>query len=348
MISVILPTYRINNKEKINKLEEYRQHIESIDNPPTEEFIELVQSRLSGINHFLDISLKSLESQTKKNDLEVLLCHKYPDDVKDLVKDYNLNIQVIKEKDSLWHTLGDYPTVNNIRNTGIIHSTGELILFLDDYSIFNKYLIENILDNWNRGYTTTFRSMRRIRYRVSGESEYDINGNIAISANRSHFIFGNMTSGFNFTAYKFGDIIPQQSTWTYGCTVSKEDCLAINGFDEIYDGSFGGTDEDFGLRLAKNGSKYTRVLGKHIIYEFGHGEDTKRKHGMDAIRIDRQLRYINRQYPTPRYIRANSWKPTPLKNEQYKKWHLEKFGSIDKNWDKFMDVPLYNLEEKNG
>jgi len=341
MISVILPTYRINNAEKLNKLEEFKRHIETMDNPPTEEFKDLVYKRLNNIEHFLDITLRSLENQAMKDELEILLCHKTPDDVIDIIENYNINIRIIKEKPSIWHKLGEYPTVNNIRNTGIINSKGDLLWFLDDYTIFNDYLAENILNNWENNKTTTFRSMRKIRFRLPKD-------HIENTGNRNRFFFGDMTSGFNMTAYNFGDAIPQQCTWTYGCSVSKKDCLSINGFDEIYDGSFGGTDEDFGLRLAKNGSKYERVLGNHIIYEFGHGTDTKRKHGKQALRIDRQLRLINRQFPIPRYIRANSWKPTKMKNEQYKKWHLKKFGIIDKNWDKFMDVPLYNLEEKNG
>jgi hypothetical protein len=336
MISVILPTYRFNTKERIKILKDYREHILTIEDPPTDEFIDIVDDRVGDINHFLDITLRSLERQSNKNELEILLCHKYPEDVKDLVKDYDMNIKVLKEKPSIWHKLGDYPTVNNIRNTGIIKSSGDLLWFLDDYTFFNSDVTNDISNKWKNGETITSRSMRRIRYQYDGETEHK-------TPNRSHFLFGNMSSGFNFTLYEFGEIIPQQCTWTYSCTVSKEDCLEINGFDEIYDGSFGGTDEDFGLRLQKNGSSYDRVLANNIIYEFGH--DSKRKKGRESVRIDRMFRKINRQLPIPIHIRANNWKPTKSNNNRYKKWHLNKYGEIDDNWDNFMNVPLYDIEK---
>lgn len=329
IISVILPTNRKNSKDELKLIESYREHILSLDKPPTKEFMDLVDKRTSDINHFLDITLRSLENQSN---IEVILTHKYPEDAKDLVKDYD--IRLIKEKPSIWHNLGNYPTVNNNRNTGIINAKNKILWFLDDYSIFNDRLPKNIVDNEKNGYMTTFRSMRRIRFREDNE-------NLNPTQNRSSFFFGDMISGFNLQSYKDNDEIPYSSTWTYGCTIPLDETLDINGFDEIYDGCFGGTDEDLGLRLQLNKPKYRRLIGNQIIYEFSH--PTSRQYGKEKTRDMTMFRKITQQLPVPKNIIANQWKPSNIQLKRYKMWHEHKIGKLDNNWNKFMDVQLYNL-----
>jgi hypothetical protein len=336
MISIILPTNRLNNKETIDTINSYRTHILNLKEFPTEEFRDLVDMSTKDIQHFIQITLNSLQNQTDK-DFEVLLCHKYPDDVSNIIKSYDINIRLIKEKGSIWHSLGDqYRTVNNIRNTGIMNSKGDLLLFLDDFTFFNNDIISNIKQNFSNGCTTTFRSMRRIRYRTSEDK-------VESTKNKVRFFFGDMTSGFNFLDKSFGDNIPVSCTWTYGCTVSKKDCLDINGFDEIYDGVFGGTDVDFGKRLEKNGSNNLRVLGKNIIYEFHH--PTSRKYfNKNGLNTD-MFRSITKQYPDPFIVKANTWKPTKSQLSRYEYWYIRKYGKMEDNWNNFMNVPLYNLRE---
>jgi hypothetical protein len=60
------------------------------------------------------------------------------------------------------------------------------------------------------------------------------------------------------------------------------------------------------------------------------------------------LRQICSQSPIPRNIRANTWKPTDSERLIYRNWHESSIGELDKNWDKFMDVKLYDINTKRG
>lgn len=325
-ISVILPTYRKNSKEELDNLHNYFNYL-PYKNTLGEEFKTLYYlhtkyEELEQCFHILEPTIDCLISQIfNKDDYEILICHKYPDDINDLLRYYKderfPKIKVINEKSSIWHELGDYPTVNNNRNSGILEAQGELLFFLDDMCIFNENLLQKIWDNYKDGYYTTCKVFKRIQIKDD-----------------------KIVGTEKFKGLYEGIQIPNAATWTYGMSVSMKECLKINAFDEIYDGSFGGTDMDFGRRLFLV-SNYKRKLGQ-TIYEFSHyHQQIKNK----RIRNDEIFRKICGQAPIPLHIRANSWKPTIAQINKYKRWHLKNIDELDVNWNKFMDVPLYDLEE---
>ncbi|MBE3094980.1 MAG: hypothetical protein IMZ52_08095 [Actinobacteria bacterium] len=335
-ISVILPTYRRNCQEELNNLHNYDKYMST--NQFGEEFKQLYDKYVKDAIHILNPTIWCLLYQTFK-DFEIVLCHKYPEDLDNLVRDYiipkskdeiNLGSVIsykgkigkvigIKEKDSIWHKLGDYATVNNNRNTGIINAIGELLFFLDDMTIFNENLLQTVWDNYKDGYYTTCKAIKRIK------------------------IIDDKIIGTEKMKGNEGNDIPNTATWTYGMSVSMKECLKIGGMDEIWDGSFGGTDTDFGRRLAQV-SRYKRKLGP-TIYEFSHyAEQKKRK----KTRDDEIFRQICRQSPVPKHIVANSWKPTDSERLIYKKWHESTIGELDKNWDKFMDVELFDMKKERS
>jgi hypothetical protein len=320
-ISVILPTYRKNCQEELENLWNYfnfKIYFDSV----SQEFASLywiyVNSGYgSKCNHILEPTLKSLFYQ-KFDDFEVILCHKYPEDVASLPEYLSgMNLKIIKEKDSIWHKLVDYATVNNIRNTGILNASGELFFFLDDMTIFNENLLQTVWNNYKDGYYTTCKTIKRIKV-----------------------IDDKVVGTEKFTGMREGDGIPNSATWTYGMSVSMKECLKINGFDEIYDGSFGGTDADFGRRLSQV-SRYKRKVGP-TIYEFTHYTEQKKR---KKIRDDEKLRSICGQSPIPHFLIANSWKPKQEQITEYEVWHKANIGELDKNWNKFMEVPFINLSE---
>jgi len=319
-ISVILPTYRKNNRQELDNLNKIYCESKSSHTDLPMEFRNLAVDDLHDVDHILSPTLSSLSYQ-KFTDFELILCHKHPEDIKDLVKDFSdfIDIKIVKEKLSIWHSLGDYATVNNNRNTGIIYSRGELLFFLDDMTIFNKNLLQTIWNNYMEGFYTTCKVVKRIKL-------------------QDNKIVGNS----KMKNISEGDVIPNTMTWSYGMSVSSKECFKINGFDEIWDGSFGGTDMDFGRRLNRI-TKYKRKAGP-IIYEFAHyTEQDKRK----KIRDDEAIRQLCKQSPIPQIVRANSWKPTEEEQREYVNWHLKNIGELDLNWNQFTNVPFINLKELN-
>ncbi len=329
-ITVILPTNRVNTPENIAKLHKIAGICEK-NTVFNADFTENTLKYVKNASNIIEITLSSLFSQDFDN-FEVILCHKYPKKVEKVVKMYEKEgfyVNLVKEKPSIWHKLGDFPTVNNIRNTGIIYSKGELLLFLDDYTIFSPNLLKKAWNEYQKGYYITARGRRRIRYNPEAEP--------LETPTRRTLVDKGVYSSYNFNNIEEGDRIPNPATWTYCCSVSLEDCLKINGFDEIYDGNFGGTDQDFGRRLAKVSNKKRRLMGE--IYEFAH------KSPRHKIRIDEVMRDVFGQSPNPKYIRANSWKPNKKDIIRYKRWHERVKGDLNPLWNKFMDIPLYNISD---
>jgi len=126
--------------------------------------------------------------------------------------------------------------------------------------------------------------------------------------------------------------------WGFSSTISKDDFYAVNGQDEIYDGCICGTDMDLGNRINQI-SKINRIASRNYVYEIN---DYPYKY---MIRDDVKAREIYGQSPFPKYIKANSWKPSQEQLHRYKQWHESKLGQLDSNWDRFMDVPMLNLKD---
>ena len=299
----------------------------------SKEFSNLSDSFLNKTSHVLAPTLDALSKQTFK-DFEALLCHKFPEDAEELVNNYSnlMNIRLIKEKPSIWHDLGNYPTVNSIRNTGILHSKGELLVFLDDCTIFNQNLLQDIWNEYQNGFYTTAKAIRRIRYEPKAVQQ-QINA-------REIIVDKDIRGSNNFFKSGIGDEIPISASWTYCTSVSLKETLKLGGFEEIWDGSFGGTDADFGRRLGMISRFRRKLIGN--IYEFSLSKgNPKRK-----IRDDETLRFICGQIPVPQYIRANTWKPTKEQLDKYSEWHKKNLGDLDENWDKLVDVKMFDMKEE--
>jgi len=338
-ISVILTTNRL-NKNVIHKMNEIQKGLEETDDYNsifTDEFIELAGWNLFNAKHILEPTLNCLESQTFK-DFELIISHRYPEDAEELVREYqkecNFPIKLVKEKPSIWHKLGpQYQTVANNKNTGVINADGELIWHIDDLIIFNKYILEEIWNLWKEGKYMTGRSFRCIKY---DKDKYNYEKEQKLGPRKVEFIkdgWRGEHKPLTFTD-EIHPVIPMNMFWTCSATVSMEEMLEINGYDELYDGALAGIDMDAGNRLAMI-SKYKRVASQNYIYEI---DDPAPK---PQIRDDIMMRNIFRV----KHIRANSWKPSKIQLRRYKMWHNHNKGELDPNWNKFMDVPMYNIKD---
>jgi len=330
-ISVLLATNRVNR----NVFPYIQKCVDGLDylqeDTFTDEFYELCNNTLLNIQyHFLETSLISLSNQ-KFKDFEVIISHRYPKDaemiVKEYVDNYNVPIRLVKEKHSVWHDLGEqYHTVANNKNTAFINSSGELIYHIDDLTFFNENLLQEAWDEYQNGNYMTGRTVRCITYDKNLENSIDKVGPNKIQITKN----GWTGQKKPLTNDKY---IPMNMFWTCSASVSAEELLEINGYDELYDGSLAGIDMDAGNRLSRI-SNYNRIASENYLYEI---DDPTPK---NMVRDDVLMRKIFRVS----HIRANSWKPKKFQIRRYENWHKHTLGELDPNWDKFMDIPFYNIE----
>jgi hypothetical protein len=195
-------------------------------------------------------------------------------------------------------------------------------------------MLEEIWDLWKQSKYMTGRSYRCIDYDKNKYSKNDVKklGPLKFQL-ESHGWKG------EFKPLSISEIpnsrIPMAAFWTCSATVSKEEILEINGYDELYDGSLAGIDMDAGNRLARI-SRYKRVVSRNNIYEV---DDPTKKYITREDTIMRQIFNVS-------HIKGNSWKPDKYMMRRYKLWHEKKFGSIDPNWNRFMEVPFIDMKKE--
>jgi len=330
MISVLLSTNRLNDKvfKYIKKVQDGYKKNNDIEIFKS-EFNPLFDMHVMDTKHLLEMTLSSLASQTFK-DFELVISHKYPEDAKDVIKLFDFPIKLIKEKHSIWHDLGEqYHTVANTKNTAFINSSGELIYHIDDLTFFNQNLLQEAWDLYKDDKYMTGRTFRCITY--DGNKKDGIE---KIGANKFRHSKNGWVGEYKPLTMEGDHIqIPMSMFWTCSASVSAEELLEINGYDELYDGSLAGIDMDAGTRLATI-SNYDRVASNNLLYEI---DDPTPK---NMVRDDVMMRKIFRV----RHIRANSWKPRNNQRQRYKMWHTTMKLDLDPNWARFMDVPLYDLK----
>lgn len=329
-ISVLLSTNRI-NKKVYPYMQKCMDGLENLqDGTFTEEFHDLALDRLYGISHILEPTFRSLQSQTFK-DFELIISHKYPEDAIGIVKEFNFPIQLLREKPSIWHALGEkYHTVANTKNTAFIQSTGELIYHIDDLTLFNKNLLQEAWDLYQDRTYVTGRTVRCITYDKDFKDEMTRLGPMKTRITRNGWRGEEKPLSLDRRSHP---PIPMNVFWTCSASVSAEDLIQINGYDELYDGSLTGIDMDAGNRLSYI-SKYNRSASDNYLYEIN--DPTDKYITRDDV-IMRQLWGVNHR-------RANTWRPNPRQIMAYERWHTKNIGELDKNWNKFMDVPMYDIK----
>jgi len=329
-ISVLLSTNRLNH----NVFPYVKKCIDGLDDLQedtfTHEFKDLAHYSLKDISHFLEPTIISLCNQ-KFKDFELIVSHKYPKDAEKILDGVPFEYKLIKEKPSIWHKLGNkYHTVANTKNTSLIHSSGELIYHIDDLTFFNSDLLQEAWDEWQKGNYITGKTVRCITY---DKKKYKEDSIFSLGPNKVERVRNGWKGEIKPLTPQLKQEIPMYMFWTCSASVSAQELLEINGYDELYDGSLTGIDMDAGNRLNVI-SKYKRISSENYLYEI---DDPTPK---NIIRDDVMMRKLFKVS----HIRANSWKPTLPQMNRYRRWHTHTIGHLDKNWDKFMDVPLYNLK----
>jgi len=278
--------------------------------------------------HLFDIILKSLERQTF-TDFEFIivdaLYHKRSEFFQH--KNYSFSIKHVADKPSVWLSKGMW-ALCSARNQGIIHSDGELVVFIDDIfsfgpdwlELFWKYYEEDGLFAQSLADFYTQEGEKLIRH---GEWVRDSRWKF-IDEGSEHL-------------RKYGDAyIHNLGDWFYVCggaAVSMEMLLRVNGFDENLDGTKSLEDCDLGRRLVELGCDFVfetklKSNGYCINYPMealtNRGPDFKSNISLVQVNRDRPRIVVNKDLLTDeevKYVREDSPKwGIPIIDELFEFW----------------------------
>ncbi|MBW2674745.1 MAG: hypothetical protein JRD89_15265 [Deltaproteobacteria bacterium] len=282
---------------------------------------------------FLEPTLRSLELQSFR-DFEVIIVDWHAEKRRHITERYQgkLRIKHVRDKPSPWHSLKPppgwearaepaFPAVCNARNSGVVLAEGELLLFMDDNIILEPETLEACWEWFERGY-----GVKLIRHR------WNYSGRLRLEPDRCLW-----EAGWQPYSYR--------GAWSHGFTVSLEDMLKVNGFEEVLcDGTVGAEDIDLSNRLhnllEKPSGKPRMVLDKRAVaWELGHIHVQEWR---PCVRLNILLLDIVRDWE--RDILANTRKPTGEELEEYKRRMLERGEKLHPYWNLFPVEP-FSLRE---
>lgn len=206
--------------------------------------------------HLFEIILDSLESQTF-TDFEFIIVDALHNKRKDFFQNnqYPFPVKHINTKPSVWLDRGMW-AICSARNQGIIHSDGELVVFIDDIFAFESKGLELY---WQYYYKYgLFAQALQDFYTPEGEKLFKDGEWVRDS--RWKF-----TNEYSDHITKRGDAyIHNLGDWYYGAgaSASMEMLLKVNGFDENFDGTKSLEDCDLGRRLSEMGCQF--VFDKNL------------------------------------------------------------------------------------
>lgn len=131
--------------------------------------------------------------------------------------------------------------ISSMKNTGIVHSEGELIIFTDDCTEFPPWFTERLWKWYMKGYCPMSITKYDVDSHDSREKVVESQG-----------------------------VVHPPGNWFYGgSSATLQNILTVNGLDESFDGRKGLEDVDLGVRLAMLGARY--ILDREIYHlEYAH------------------------------------------------------------------------------
>lgn len=153
------------------------------------------------------------------------------------------------------------------RNNGILKSTGDYLIFIDDDLILHPKFIADHREFAQNGF---FYCGTRVRLGPAKTAEI-----MGTHRNIISFVEGDIRSRLNAIRIPFLHKIITGPGYTYkrlrGCHIAfwKSDLIKINGFDERY-ASYGREDSDIALRMMHAGVKRINLKWAAICYHLHH------------------------------------------------------------------------------
>ena len=291
---------------------------------------------------FLEPTLRSLELQSFKN-FEVIIVDWHMEKRRHITETYRgkMKIKHVKDKPSPWHKIKPpkgweakvkpaFPDVGNARNTGVILAEGELLLFLDDNIILEPETLETCWKWHLKSY-----GAKLIRYRWDFEEE-----RLKLKPEFNSPIYSKLWSnGWMPYTYK--------GAWSHGFTVTLENMLKTNGFEEVLiGGTVGAEDIDLANRLHNliekpTGKTKMIIDAKAVAWELGHRHI---HYYRPPVRLNILLLDIIRDWS--RDTLANTRKPTESELEEYRRKMLERGEKLHPYWNLFPKEPFILKEQR--
>ena len=231
--------------------------------------------------HFLKPTMESLSKQSFKDFELILVDSLYP------TRDYGFSGIPFPVKHVPVHPNHRF-WLNRKRwnvcgalNTGIIHAEGDLIVRIDDASQFGSDFLQRFWDGYQSGYFplamhTRYRGGRQAFYNDEYRQEgYDFAREEPDRKRILEQVYGEgnpiRDTRWPIVEGKGGRMIGPPE-WFYGySSMSLEDALKVNGFNELFDGDKGQEDQEMGLRLSMAGYRDMFLLDiDHWVIEHEH------------------------------------------------------------------------------
>lgn len=215
---------------------------------------------------WLENTFRCLGSQTLPHEeWELIMIDDVPEDrceqVMGLAEKENINLKWMRSKPNYWKS---NRMLGNARNTGFIHSDGELIVFLDDYTWLESKFLQWHWEIYKKTGMAVIGRVKTIRFKEQ-----------IISLQECEIINDD---------HRFDEIQRRgMSTWinapygwfyTYNSSAPLDKIIEINGYDEEFDCT-GEDDIDLGERLHRAGIEFIFATEREITaYHMRHGGKT--------------------------------------------------------------------------
>lgn len=141
--------------------------------------------------------------------------------------------------------------ISAYKNTGVVHARGQLVVCVDDHCTLDPGYLERAWTAWSCDHVM----LAALSALDDGEGGLKLNDSRTIYLDADGKCVGPVNGN---------PMVPPQ----YGfCAVPLEAILAVNGWDEMFDGSQGIEDADFGVRLQQAG--YRVALDRAHVVRLG-------------------------------------------------------------------------------
>ena len=177
-------------------------------------------------------------------------------EVEGLAKEHGLNVKYMKSKPYFWKSNRQ---LGNARNTSFVHTDGELVVFLDDYSWVEPTFLKMHWRLYKKYKSAPIGIVQAVKYKETVHSSLELEKEEGIDERYKQFKRRRIVYPCEPGIF-----------WTFNASCPFEKVLGVNGYDERFDCA-GEDDVDLGLRMSRMGLKFLYCAYPEImVYQMRH------------------------------------------------------------------------------